>query len=129
MGLAAAASDGAPEYFALNARDDDDFTQQMYRVAGNFKAGTFVIATGPISIVLVRDALEAVTSLGAILLWMAPLSDTEILLGMPDLNSDELLEQAYAAIESAYPDLLDARIHVRVAPIVDVITLANQRAV
>ena len=126
MGVAAVASNGTPEFITVNARDDDDFTQQLYSVAERIVAGTFVIVTGPVSIALARDALDAISSLDAMVLWLAPLSDTEILLGMPELNDDELLEQAYAAIETAYPDLLDSRINVAVAPIVEVITLANR---
>ncbi|MGV1033893.1 MAG: hypothetical protein ACOYBP_01550 [Microbacteriaceae bacterium] len=124
--MAASASDEVPEYSVLAARDDDDFTKQLRDLSGEIRAGSFVVATGPISSELARDAIAAVTSLDAHVVWIAPRHDSEILLGLSTPGNDELLEQAFLAVEHAYPELLDPRLTVTSAPIVDVVFVASQ---
>jgi hypothetical protein len=126
IGLGSISPDEIPVYFTINARDDDGFTSELYAISSEIQANSFVIATGPVSVTLARDALQAVQSLGAHLMWLAPRNETNVLLGLPVLDDEELLEQAYLAVEAAYPDLLDSRINVSTAPIAEVIFLAGQ---
>lgn len=124
--VGASVPDEVPEYNVLAARDDADFTQQLRGMASEIRAGSFVVATGPVSPELARDAIAAVTSLDAHVVWIAPRDDSEILLGLSTPGNDELLEQAFSVVESAYPELLDPRLTVTSAPIVDVVFVASQ---
>lgn len=116
--------EATPMFRVLNARDDDDFTAQMYEMAEHIEPGLLAIGVGPVSAVLARDAQAALRSEDAFLLWLAPAGEGEIRLGLPEDLDDETLERAYAAVESAFPHLLDPRITVDVAPIAQVLALA-----
>lgn len=108
----------------LNAKNDTDFTEQMYALADAIEPGLMAIGIGPVSPALARDAQQALRERGAFLLWLAPESESEIRLGLPDAIDDEVLEQAYAAVESAFPHLLNPEITVAVAPLAQALALA-----
>lgn len=123
-------NDGAerPNYRVLNASGDDDFTAQMYALAGDIAPGMMAIGIGPVSPALARDAQEALRSEDAFLLWLAPAGEGEIRLGLPEGIADDTLELAYAAVEDAFPHLLNPGINVDVAPLAQVLLLAATAA-
>lgn len=117
-------SDVELAFRVINANDDADFTAQVYALAPKLAPDLLIIGVGPVSPALARDAQVALRSEGAHLIWIAPAGVGQIRLGLPDDLDDDTLERAYAAVEAAFPHLLDPRINVDVAPLPQVLALA-----
>lgn len=123
-GFESAGADGSLRFAVLSADSDGAFIEQMYALAPSVRAGAFVIGRGPVSPALVRDAQHALRTEGAALLWLAQSGPHAYVLGLPDGLADEQLESAFAAVESAFPELLDPRLSVTVAPLPQVLALS-----
>lgn len=113
---------------AIVVESDGEFTSDLQQHASELEDGIIVIGVGPVSFLTVRDAQSALRELGSTIVWLAPRSDTEVQLGLPNELSDSEIEASYAAVEAAFPDLLDPRIQVEVAPIARVLALASARS-